>query len=223
MDSYRIVKVELVEKHYEAVINALFVNPRAGGFKAVMLYPMEMPVDKESVNYEIAPGMRMSGERLGQLCSREFEKAFTEANKYLVLNVEDMRAAVSAHGLAATLVGKGEASPAELAKAGKLLTADYIVKTSFENVSYARKVMFDKKANKFVQKEHMAFAFNYVMFDVKTATQLKSKALNVILTNDEIQAIRNEAEELSEAEVSRLLFRRLLETAVAALAEDAKF
>ncbi len=223
VDSYRIVKVELVQKHYVAVINALFVNPRAGGLKAVMLYPMEMPLDKEAVNYEIAPGMRMSGDRLGQVCSREFEKAFTEANKYLVLNEEDMKAAVSAHGLATTLVGKGIASPAELAKAGKLLTADYIVRTSFENVSYARKVAFDKKTNKFIPKEHIAFDFNYSMFEVKTAMQLKDKTLNVILTNDEIQDIRNTSEELTEEEVSRLLFRRLLDKAVATLSEDAKF
>lgn len=223
VDSYRIVKVEVNQKHYEAVVNALFVNPKAGGLKAIMLYPMEMPLDKETVNYEIAPGMRMSGDRLGQICSREFEKAFTEANKYLVLNEEDMKTAVSEHGLAGVLVGKGIASPAELAKAGKLLTADYIVKTWFENVSYARKVMFDKKANKFMPKEHIAFDFNYSMFDVKTGMQLKNKALNVVLGNDEIQAVRKAGEELSEDEVSRLLFRRLLEKAVAVLAEDAKF
>ena len=223
VDSYRIVKVELVQKNYVAVINALFVNPRAGGLKAIMLYPMEMPLDKEVVTYEVAPGMRMSGDKLGQVCSCEFEKAFTEANKYLVLNEEDMKAAVSAHGLAATLVGKGVASPAELAKAGKLLTADYIVRTSFENVSYARKVAFDKKRNKFIPKEHIALDFNYTMFDVKTAMQLKNKALNVILTNDEIQAVRSSSEELTEEEVSKLLFRRLLDKAVAALAEDAKF
>lgn len=223
VDSYRIVKVELIQKNYVAVINALFVNPRAGGLKAVMLYPMEMPLDKESANYEIAPGMRMSGNQLGQVCSREFEKAFTEANKYLVLNENDMKAAVSSHGLTTALVGKGVASPAELAKAGKLLTADYIVRTAFENATYARKVIFDKKANKFAPKEHIGFDFSYTMFDVKTAMQLKSKALNVILTNDEIQAVRSEADELSEEELSRLLFRRLLDKAVATLAEDAKF
>ena len=223
VDSYRIIRVEVVQSQYEAELQALFVNPRSGGLKAVMLYPMEMPLDKETVNYEIAPGLRMSGDKLGQVCSREFEKAFTATNKYLVLNIEDMKAAVAAHDLTAALVGNGVASPAELAKAGKLLTADYIVRTSFENVSYARKVSLDKKANKFVPMERMALDFHYTMFDVKTAMQLKNKALTAILANDEIQAIRNTAGELSDEDVSRRLFCRLLEKAVAVLAEDARF
>lgn len=223
VDSYRIIRVELVQKHYEAELQALFVNPRSGGLKAVMLYPMEMPLDKETSNYEIAPGLRMSGDRLGQVCSREFEKAFIETNKYLVLSNEDMKAAVIAHNLTTALVGQGVASPAELAKAGKLLTADYIVRTSFENVSYARMVVLDKKVHRFAPKEHIAFDFHYTMFDVKTAMQLKNKALTAILTNDEIQAIREASEEMQEEEISKRLFRRLLEKAVAALAEDAKF
>ena len=53
------------------------------------------------------------------LFSREFEKAFTAANKYLVLNLDDMKKAVMTHNLTESLVGQGIASPAELVKAGK--------------------------------------------------------------------------------------------------------
>ena len=223
VDSYRIIKVEITQNHFEAELQAQFVNPRTGGLKAIMLYPMEMPLDKAANNYEIAPGMRMSGEKLGNLFSREFEKAFTAANKYLVLNLDDMKKAVMTHNLTESLVGQGIASPAELVKAGKLLTADYIVRTSFENVVYARKVVFDRTTNKFAPKEHIALDFSYEMFDVKTAQQLKNQTLNIILTNDEIQAIRDASEELTEEEVSKTLFRHLLEKAVSVLSDNAKF
>jgi len=223
VDSYRIIKTELVQNHYEATVHAQFVNPRKGGLKAVMLFPMKIPADKETTNFEIVPGLRMSGTELGQVCSHEFEKAFTAMNKYLVLNIDDMKDAVSSNNMTRLLVEKRLVSPAELAKAGKLLTADFIIRTSFENASYSKKIIFDKKANKFIPKEHVAFDFHYTVFDVKTAVQLKSKTLSIIMKNDEIINIRNANEELPEEKISGLLFHCLLEKAVASLSEDAKF
>ncbi|MBP5639512.1 MAG: hypothetical protein J6X55_08540, partial [Victivallales bacterium] len=65
VDAYRIVSVEQVAAGMEAKIQAKFINPRVGGLKAIMVYPMDMPLSKQSNVYTIAPKKKVSGTELG--------------------------------------------------------------------------------------------------------------------------------------------------------------
>ena len=223
VDAYRIVSVEVVEVGMEAKIQAKFVNPRVGGLKAVMVYPMEMPLSKQTNVYTVGPKKKISGKELGGICSRRLEKAFSKANKYLVLNVDDMAEAIRQHKLTKELVDGEHASPAELAKAGKLLTADYILNSTFDNFVYTRKLGFNKETKKMEPVERVVFSFEYSLFDVKTAERRKQNVINVVLNNEAIATLRAEDEECTEEEFATKLFEMAMYQATAILAEEVKF
>ena len=223
VDAYRIVSVEVIEVGMEAKIQAKFVNPRVGGLKAIMIYPMEMPLSKQINLYTVGPKKRISGKELGGICSRRLEKAFSKANKYLVLNVDDMAEAIRQHKLTKELVDGEHASPAELAKAGKLLTADYILNSTFDNFVYTRKLDFNKKTRKMEPVERVVFTFEYSLFDVKTAARCKQNIINVVLNNEVISTLRAEDEECTEEEFATKLFETAMYQAAAVLAEEVKF
>lgn len=223
VDAYRIVSVEVIEVGMEAKIQAKFVNPRVGGLKAVMVYPMEMPLSKQTNVYTVGPKKKISGKELGDICSRRLEKAFSKANKYLVLNADDMAEAIRQHKLTKELVDGEHASPAELAKAGKLLTADYILNSTFDNFVYTRKLAFNKETRKMEPVERVVFTFEYSLFDVKTAERRKQNIINVVLNNEVISTLRAEDEECTEEEFATKLFETAMYQATAVLAEEVKF
>ncbi|MBR6372505.1 MAG: hypothetical protein IKS20_04930 [Victivallales bacterium] len=222
VDAYRIISVEPVAAGMEAKIQAKFINPRVGGLKAIMVYPMVMPLSKETNVYTVAPKKKMSGKELGLLISRRLERAFTEANKYLVLNIDDMEEAIRLNNLTKSLVEADKALPSELSKAGKILTADYILNTSFGNFTYTRKIGFNKATKKMEPVERVVFSFDYSLFEVKTGERRKQNTISVVLNNDVIATIRGEDEERTEDELATRLFEVAMMQATAILAEEAK-
>ena len=218
IDAYRILSVEMVEAVIEAKIQAKFINPRVGGLKAIMVYPMEMPLSKQSKVYTIGPKKQMSGKELGSFCSRRLERAFTKANKYLILNIDDMAEAVRQHNLTKKLVDTELALPSELAKAGKLITADYIINTSFGDFSYSCKL-----GQNFKQIERVVFSFDYTLFEVKSGERRKQNTIKVTLDNKAIAAIRAEDEECTDEEMAVKIVEQAMSSAVRQLADDVKF
>ena len=222
VDEYRIISVEQLEnKKYEAIVCAHFLNPRAGGLKAIVVNPMSMPINKETRNYLVSPRMSLSGRSLGRICATQFEKAFTESNKYLVLNQSDLKHAVAEQKATIKLIEDGIVSPMEMTKVGKLLMADYFLNTTFEDISYKKKVVFNPKTNKFEPKEQVSFSFEYTIFDAKTGERVKNNWIMVVLDNASIREIREDTG-LREEELGKVLFRTLLRRAVQMLAEDAR-
>ena len=223
VDAYRIVSVEAVAAGLEAKIKAKFINPRAGGLKAIMVYPMSMPLSKQTNVYTVAPKKKYSGKELGQFCERKLERAFSKENKYLVLNIDDMQAAIEQHNLTKKLVEADKASPAELSKVGKMLTADYILNTSFGDYAYTRKMGLNNTTKKLENIERVVFTFDYSIFEVKTGERRKQNTLKVVLDNQAIAAVRAEDEQCNEDELATKIFEQTMKAAVALLAEEVKF
>ncbi len=223
VDSYRIISVEPIDSGMEAKIKAKFVNPRAGGLKAIMVYPMQMPLSKQTNVYAIAPKKHIGGKELAGICARRLEKAFTKDNKYLVLNIDDMMQAVQQQKLTKALVEADAASPAELVKAGKLLTADYILNTTFGDFVYSRKLGMNKTTKKMEPVERVLFSFEYSILEVKTGERRKQDILSVVLNNEVIAALRHEDEEATDDEMATKIFEQAMLVAVKKLAEEVKF
>ena len=134
-----------------------------------------------------------------------------------------MAEAIKQNNLTKTLVEAGEASPAELARAGKLLTADYVLSTTFGNYAYTRKLDFNKATKKMEPVERVVFSFEYALFEVKTGERRKQNVINVVLNNEAIAAIRDEDEECTDDELATKIFEMTLYQATLIMAEEAKF
>ena len=171
----------------------------------------------------MAPKKRYSGKELGQICERKLERAFSKENKYLVLNIDDMLAAIKQHNLTQKLVEADKASPAELSKVGKMLTADYILNTSFGDYAYTRKMGLNKTTKKLENIERVVFTFDYSILEVKTGERRKQNTLKVVLDNQAIAAIRAEDDQCTEDELATKIFEQTMKAAVALLAEEVKF
>ena len=193
---YRIIEVREVSSGVlEAKIHALIVNPRAGGTVAVMLCPTEMPLEDATKNYEIGPKRRLSGSDIAKVVGRTFNRAFAKINRYFLLDMEDMAKIADQQQLAKDMVASGLSPSQELMKAGQVLTADYIVTSSIEDLKYSRKVDFDKQTKKFGPVYKMSIRMNFKLTDVNTGRSIASEVISASLDNAEISALLAEDED----------------------------
>lgn len=187
---YRIIEVkEISAKRLEARIHALIVNPRAGGAAAVMLYKPSMLPENLTKNYNIGPNRRMSGSDIAGVVGKAFSRAFSGANKFLVLDMADMEKVVSQQKLSKSMVESGLAPSQELLKAGQLLTADYILTSEIEDLSYSRKIGLNKKTKKFGPVYKMSIRISYKLTNVATGQSMLSEEITATLDNEEISAV----------------------------------
>lgn len=189
---YRIISVTRNGTLQEARVHAWIVNPRSGGVRTIMLYPMSISLDKAANNYDAGPDLRLSGTEMAALCSRKFEEAFNQTNKFVVLNKSDMEKALAEQNATSQLVLAGKALPLELAKAGQILCADYIFVPEFEDISYTKKIGFDKKAGKFLPRVTLRLSFRYKLIDVRTGSQIRNEELSVMINDQEIRQLPEE-------------------------------
>lgn len=186
---YRILSVTNVGDAQEARVKAWIVNPRAGGFRTILLYPMSIRMEKETNQYNVGPELRLSGAEIASMCSSRFEDAFNQTNRFVVLNKSDLEKVLVEQNETAKLVLAGRALPLEMAKSGQLLCADYIFIPEFEDISYSRKIGFDKKAGKFLPNETLSLSFKYRLLDVRTGSRIKNEEMSVRIGNDEIRQL----------------------------------
>lgn len=193
---YRIIEVkEIGGGRMEAKIHALITNPRAGGVAAVMLYKPDMPLEDLTKNYDIGPKRRLSGSDIAGVVGKTFNRAFSGANKFLVLDMEDLEKVVGQQKMTKNMVESGLAPSQELMKAGQLLTADYILTSTIEDLKYSRKIGIDKKTKKFGPVYKMSIRLNYKLTNVTTGQSMMSEVVSASLENDEISALLAEDEE----------------------------
>lgn len=204
---YRIIEVkEIGGGRMEAKIHALITNPRAGGVVAVMLYKPDMPLEDLTKNYDIGPKRRLSGSDIANVVGKAFNRAFSGANKFLVLDMDDLEKVVGQQKMAKSMVESGLAPSQELMKAGQLLTADYILTSTIEDLKYSRKIGMDKKTKKFGPIYKMSIRLNYKLTNVTTGQSMMSEVVSATLDNDEISALLAEDE---EADLLLALMRKL--------------
>lgn len=193
---YHIVEVkDLGGGKLEAVIHALIVNPRAGGVVAVMLYKPDMALEDLTKNYDMGPKRRLSGSEISDVVGKTFNRAFSGANKFLVLDMEDLSKVASQQNMAKNMVDSGLAPSQELMKAGQLLTADYILTSTIEELKYSRTIGMDKKTKKFGPVYKMSIRLNYKLTNVTTGQSMLSEVISAKLENDEITALLSDDEE----------------------------
>lgn len=214
---YRIISVIQTGNLQEAKVNAWIVNPRAGGFRTIMLYPMSIRPDKESKNYDAGPELRLSGAEMAALCSSKFEQAFNQTNKFVVLNLDDLKKVLAQQKLTNAMVVAGKALPSDMAKTGQLLCADYIFVPEFEDIKYTRKLGFDKAANKFLPKVTLRLSFKYRLIDVLSGTQIKNEELSVMIDNQDIVQLPEEGGEKTD------MLRLLMNKTVSILSQQVNF
>lgn len=214
---YRIISVTQAGNFQEARVKAWIVNPRAGGIRTIMLYPMSIRQDKETANYNAGPELRMSGAEMAALCSSKFEQAFNQTNKFVVLNLDDLKKVLAQQKLTNAMVKAGKALPLEMAKTGQLLCADYIFVPEFEDINYTRKLGYDKKAKKFMPQVTMRFSFKYRVIDVRTGSQIKNEDLSVMINNQDIAQLPEEGGEKAD------MLRLLMNKTVAILSQKVNF
>lgn len=204
---YRIIEVrEIGGGRLEAKIHALITNPRAGGVVAVMLYKPDMPLEDLTKNYDIGPNRRLSGSDIASVVGKAFNRAFSGANKFLVLDMDDLEKVVGQQKMAKAMVESGLAPSQELMKAGQLLTADYILTSTIEDLKYSRKIGMDKKTKKFGPIYKMSIRLNYKLTNVTTGQSMMSEVVSATLDSDEISALLAEDE---EADLLLALMRKL--------------
>ena len=80
-------------------------------------------------------------------------------------------------------------------KAGQLLTADYILTSTIEDLKYSRKLGLNKKTKKFGPVYQMSIRMNYKLTDVTTGRSLLSNIIEAKLDNDEIASLLADNEE----------------------------
>lgn len=214
---YRIISVIQAENVQEAKVNAWIVNPRAGGIRTIMLYPMSISLDKESKNYDAGPELRLSGAEMAALCSSKFEQAFNQTNKFVVLNLDDLKKVLAQQKLTNAMVAAGKALPLEMAKMGQLLCADYIFVPEFEDINYTRKLGYDKAANKFKPQVTLRLSFKYRLIDVRTGSQIKNEDLSVMINNQDIAQLPEEGGEKTD------MLRLLMNKTVSVLSQQINF
>jgi hypothetical protein len=147
---YKIVSVEPAsDGSQKATVDALIVNPRGNGVRTVMVYPMSLTLDKLTSNFNVGPEKRLSGSEIALLAAKNFEKAFSSANKFIVINKNDFAKVLSHQKAIARGVKFGSLPPNELSKLGKLLSADYILISELLDLRYSRKVGYNKILRKF--------------------------------------------------------------------------
>ena len=187
---YRIISVkDLGGGKIEAIIHALIINPRAGGVVAIMLHKPDMPLEDLTKNYDLGPNRRLSGSEIATVVGKTFNRAFANANKFLVLDMEDLAKVANQQQMAKSMVDSGLAPSSELMKAGQLLTADYILTSTIEELKYSRKLGMNKKTKKFGPIYQMSIRMNYKLTDVTTGRSLLSNVITAQLSSDEISAL----------------------------------
>ena len=179
----------------EAVIHALIINPRAGGVVAIMLHKPDMPLEDLTKNYDLGPNRRLSGSEIAAVVGKTFNRAFANANKFLVLDMEDLAKVANQQAMAKAMVDSGLAPSSELMKAGQLLTADYILTSTIEDLKYSRKLDLNKKTKKFGPVYQMSIRMNYKLTDVTTGRSLLSNIIEAKLDSDEIASLLADNEE----------------------------
>ena len=193
---YRIIEVrEIGGGRMEARIHALIINPRAGGVVAVMLYKPDMPLEDVTKNYDVGPKRRLSGNDIAAVVGKTFNRAFAAANKFLVLDMDDLEKVVGQQKMSAAMVESGLAPAQELLKAGQMLTADYILTSTIEDMKYSRKIGMNKKTKKFGPVYKMSIRLNYKLTNVTTGQTLVSEVISESLSSEEIAALLEEDED----------------------------
>lgn len=193
---YRIISVkDMGAGKLEAVIHALIINPRAGGVVAIMLHKPDMPLEDLTKNYDLGPNRRLSGSEIAAVVGKTFNRAFANANKFLVLDMEDLAKVANQQAMAKSMVDSGLAPSSELMKAGQLLTADYILTSTIEDLKYSRKLGLNKKTKKFGPVYQMSIRMNYKLTDVTTGRSLLSNIIEAKLDSDEIASLLADNEE----------------------------
>ena len=193
---YRIISVkDIGSGKLEAVIHALIVNPRAGGVAAVMLYRPAMSLKMQTEVYNVGPKRHIAGSDVAEVVGKTFNQAFANANTFLVLTMEDLAAVAGQQVMAKSMVDSGLAPSSELMKAGQMLTADYILTSTIEDLKYSRKLGMNKKTKKFGPVYQMSIRMNYKLTDVTTGRAMLSNTITAKLDNDEISALLAEDEE----------------------------
>ena len=174
---------------FEAVIHALIVNPRAGGVIAIMLHTPDMPLENLAKTYELGPHRKLSGSDIAAVVGKIFNRAFAGTNEFLVLDMEDLAKVVDQQNISRSMVDSGLSPSSELLKAGQILTADYILTSTIEDIKYSRKLGMNKKTKKFSPIYQMSIRMNYKLTDVTTGRALLSNIITAKLDNDEISAL----------------------------------
>ena len=192
---YRIIEVKDIGSGLlQAKIYALIINPRAGGVSAVLFYTPEMPLEDRTNNYDVGPNRRLSGNDIADVVGKTFNRAFISTNRFLVLEMSELAKVVSQQELSANMVKAGLAPSQELMKAGQMLTADYILTSSIENLSYSRKVGMNPKTRKFGPVYKMSIRLTYKLTDVTSGQTVVSDVITASLSSDEIAALLEEDE-----------------------------
>ena len=185
---YKIVVVENTsDGGQKAVVDALIVNPRGNGVRTVMVYPMTLSLDKLTSNFEVGPNKRLSGSEISLLAGKKFEKAFSAANKFIVLNQDDLSKVTSQQGMIVKDVNAGKLSPAELSKIGGLLSADYILVSELLDFRYSRKMGYDAKLKKFAPIYSFVAEANFRLVSVENGGNVFNQTFKVVLPSDLIK------------------------------------
>lgn len=214
---YRIIAEIQNGSFLEARVKAWIVNPRAGGIRTVMLYPMSIRADRKCNDYDVGPELRLSGLEIAALCSEKFEQAFNHTNQFVVLNKDDLLKVLQEQKRSRQMVLDANALPLEMAKMGQILCADYIFVPEFEDIKYTRKIVFDGKKNRFTPRVTLRLSFKYRIIDVRTGSQIRNEDLSVMLDDREIQQLPDEGGEKAD------MLRLLMNKTVAVLARNVNF
>ncbi len=191
----------------KAHVHARIINPRTGVDGVILVAPPNATIELKSDLIKVGPKTTVSGREICNIVEKALCGALAGSKHFRVCTVSDIAATAANNDMTSKLVASGMVPSSELLQAGQMLTADFILTTHLEKISYSKKLGQDKKTKKFGQVHSMKVTLGFQLTNVRTGTTAGSDTVTISLDNSEIKEML-EADE--DADLLRGAFAALV-------------
>ncbi len=188
-------------------VHARIINPRAGIDAVILVAPPEASVELKSDLVKVGPKSTVSGKEICKIAEKALCGALSNSKHFRICTIGDIAATAANNALTSKLVASGMVPNSELLQAGQMLTADFILTTHIESITYSKKLGQDKKTKKFGQMQALKMKLSFQLTNVRTGSSAGSDTAVIALDNS---AIKEMLEADEDADLLRAVFGELV-------------
>lgn len=192
----------------KAHVHALIVNPRVGIEAVIMVAPPTTDASLRTEMFSIGPKKRVSGREICQVVEGSLCSALSGSKKFKICSFADVKKTAATAKLSNAMVGAGLAPSSELMEAGKVLTADYVLTTKLESLTYKKTLGMDKVTKKFGPQYKLKVVLGLNLTNVRQGTSAGADTVTLSLENQEIAKLLEDDE---DADLLRTCFGALVD------------
>lgn len=200
-------------------IHARIINQRAGIDGVILVARPDASVELKAALVKVGPKATVSGKEICSVAEKSLCGALSNSKHFRICTIGDIAAAAANNKLTDKLVATGMVPSSELLQAGQMLTADYILTTDIESISYSKKLGQDKKTKKFGQVQTLKMKLSFQLTNVRTGTSAGSDTAVLTLDNEAITEMLAADE---DADLLRGVFMELVRPLRAWIKKNAK-